>query len=287
MTMLLLAATLAGTPVPLDAQALEPPAAAEQEIQGGKVNKPAKAASEKNKAKAKAKAKGFNPAELLALFDRIFPAQPDPAPERLTLSRVTAKAIFPDGTYGRMFEEAMGGIVDRVMNLSEADFAESGDTPAAEETLTIREQAVKDDPHFEERMRIMQRVIGVEFAKIAAVIEPKMREGIARSLARRFDEPQLVTVNAFLATDTGRAFGGQMMAMWMDPDVMRAMVTSFPEMIVAVPGAMKRVEAATAHLPKPPKKADEKADEAPAEDPQPAEEPQDSGDGQSGETDEA
>ena len=38
---------------------------------------------------------------------------------------------------------------------------------------------------------------------------------------------------------------------------MRSMVQTFPHMITAVPGAMARLEAETAHLPKPKKEADE------------------------------
>ena len=43
------------------------------------------------------------------------------------------------------------------------------------------------------------------------------------------------------------------MRMWMDPDVMRSMFQSFREMMTAMPAAMKRLEAETAHLPKPKK----------------------------------
>jgi hypothetical protein len=41
------------------------------------------------------------------------------------------------------------------------------------------------------------------------------------------------------------------MAMWIDPDVMRSVMTSFPDIMTAMPGAMKRIETETAHLPKP------------------------------------
>jgi hypothetical protein len=76
-------------------------------------------------------------------------------------------------------------------------------------------------------------------------------------MARRFDDKQLRDVNAFLATDSGHAFGSQSMAMWVDADVLRAMVGSFPAIIEAMPSAAKRLEAETAHLPKPPKKKGE------------------------------
>jgi len=110
-------------------------------------------------------------------------------------------------------------------------------------------------------MKIMRRVIGEELIKISAVMEPKLREGLARSIARRFDEKQLRDINLFLATDSGKAFAGQTMRMWIDPDVMRSMVQSMPHLIAAAPGAMMRIEAETAHLPKPKKPEKKEAKE--------------------------
>ena len=209
---------------------------------------------------SKAEPEPFDPAQLLAVFEKLFPAQPEPAPERLALSRVTVQGLFPDGTYGQLMDDVLGGIADRVLDLSEADFGTKGKDGKPPSTATLRQAALKDDPHFEERMRIMERVIGEEMAKIARIVEPKLRDGLARSMARRFDGRQLADINAFLATDSGRAFGRQSMAMWVDADVMRAMVASFPEVITAMPDAMKRLEAETAHLPKPKKKDDSKKD---------------------------
>lgn len=214
----------------------------------------AKAEEAAKEADAKAAAEKFDPAQLLAVFEKLFPAQPDPAPARLALSRVTVLGLFPDGTYGQMMDGMLGDIADRVLDLSEADFDSKGKDGKPPSKATLREAALKDDPHFEERMKIMERVIGEEMAKVAKIVEPKLREGLARSMARRFDEKQLGDINAFLATDSGRAFGKQSMAMWVDSDVMRAMVASFPEIITAMPDAMKRLEAETAHLPKPKKK---------------------------------
>ena len=109
-------------------------------------------------------------------------------------------------------------------------------------------------------------VVTEEMAKIAKVIEPKLREGLARSMARRFDARQLADINAFLATDSGRAFGSQSMSMWVDPDLMRAMMGTFPEIMQAMPAAMKRLETETAHLPKPKKKVEAKEVEADKDD---------------------
>ena len=149
-------------------------------------------------------------------------------------------------------------MADRVMGLTDADFGKTGDKGKPADTMTLKQKLAKDDPYFDQRMAIMERVIGEELAKVAAIIEPKLREGLARSMARKFDEKQLADINAFLATDSGKAFGSQTMAMWVDPDVLRSMMTSFPEVMKAMPEAMKRVETETAHLPKP-KKAEAKA----------------------------
>ena len=40
------------------------------------------------------------------------------------------------------------------------------------------------------------------------------------------------------------------MALWFDPELSRAMMAGIPEMIALAPGAMQRIEAATANLPK-------------------------------------
>jgi hypothetical protein len=210
----------------------------------------------------KAAAEPFDPAQLLAMFEKLFPAQPDPAPERLALSRVTVQGLFPDGTYGQLMDGMLGGIADRVLDMSEADFGAKGKDGKPASKATLREAALKDDPHFEARLRIMEKVIGEEMAKIARIVEPKLREGLARSMARRFEAKQLTDINAFLATDSGRAFGKESMAMWVDSDVMRAMVASFPEIITVMPDAMKRLEAETAHLPKPKKDEAKKAAKA-------------------------
>ena len=197
------------------------------------------------------KAPDLDIGQMMAIFDKIFPAQPDPPAPRLALSRTAVQSLFPDGTYARMMGGMMHGIADRVMGMTAADLGATPDKGRAADTITLKEKLAKDDPAFDERMRIMEQVIGEEFAKMAAIVEPRMRDGLARSMARRFDEKQLADLNAFLATDSGKAFGGQSMAMYVDPDVMRAMIGSFPEMMKAMPDAMKRVEAATAHLPKP------------------------------------
>jgi hypothetical protein len=200
----------------------------------------------------------FDMAKIMGVLDKMFPAQPEPAPQRLALARATAAGLLPNGTYASMFDELASGMVDHVLSLSAADFDVKDGKGKRPSKTTLRQELAKEDPHFDERLRIMRRVVGEELIKISAVMEPKLREGLARSIARRFDDKQLAEINAFIATDSGKAFAGQTMRMWIDPDVMRSMVQSVPHMIGAMPGALMRLEAETAHLPKPKKKDDKK-----------------------------
>ena len=211
----------------------------------------------KGKSEASKKADDFDMAKMMAMFENFFPAGPDPLPARLALAKTTAAGMLPSGTYAAMFDDAMSGLVDRVLSIKPADLGIKADKGKPSPGLSLRDEIAKDDPYFEERMKITRKVIGEELIKISAVMEPKLREGLARSLARRFDEKQLTDINAFLATDSGRAFAGQTMRVWVDPDVLRSMMQSFPHIISAMPGAMLRLEAETRHLPKP-KKAKEK-----------------------------
>ncbi len=212
--------------------------------------KPSAAKAPPKKEAPAAKAPDFDIGQMMAVMDKLFPAQPDPAPARLALSRTAVQGLLPDGTYARMMDGVMHGVADRVLGLTEADLGKTDAKGKAADTTTLREKMAKDDPNFDERMRIIEKIVGEEFAKMTAMIEPRLREGLARSMARRFDEKQLADLNAFLATDSGRAFGRQSMAMYVDPDVMRAMVSTLPEMMKGMPDAAKRIESETAHLPK-------------------------------------
>ena len=76
----------------------------------------------------------------------------------------------------------MGGMVDRVLAMKPGDFMPVKDKDKGDASLSLHDQMVKDDPYFDERMKIMRRVIGEELVKISAVMEPKLREGLARDL---------------------------------------------------------------------------------------------------------
>lgn len=195
-------------------------------------------------------------AQMTAFFDKLFPPQPDPEPARLALARTSVTAMWPDGAYGKMMTGFMGGMVDRVLQLKESDLPmgkAKASAASAPENQSIHDMAAGKDPYFDQRVAAMRGVMNEEAAKLSLIIDPRMREGLARSMARRFDARQLSDINAFFATPSGRALAGQYMQLWFDPDTMRSMMSAMPEMMKLAPDVMEKVKAANDRFPPPPK----------------------------------
>lgn len=183
-------------------------------------------------------------------------ATPAVDPQRLALARVTVDALFPIGTSARMIADMMSGsAMDRMLDLSPPDLGIAGDKAPK---TSLRAEMKKSDPHFEQRMAIIGRVIGEEMARLAPQIETPLRDGLAESVARRFTVGQLAEINRFFATDSGKAFGRELWLLWMDPAVFKGIIATMPVVMKEMPTVMKKVEAATAHLPKPKAPADKK-----------------------------
>lgn len=201
-------------------------------------------------------------AKMMAMFDKLFPPQPDPEPARLSAARGVSARMWPDGTYGALFDSFVGSMANTVLDLKPADLAMLDDkkagkatsAPATSPDPTLRDQLRRDDPHFDKRMAAITTAVRAEFARISPLIEPPLREGLSRSLARRFTEAQLAELNAFYQTPTGQVFARESMKMWLDGDVMRSTMSSLPVLMLQFPAAMQRVEAAAKSFPAPPKK---------------------------------
>ena len=177
-------------------------------------------------------------------------------PQRLALARVTVDALFPAGTTGRLVAGMMSGsAMQGMLDVSPPDLGIGGDKAPKS---TLRDQLKKSDPHFEQRMTITGRVVGEEMARLAPQFETPLRAGLAESVARRFTPVQLTDLNRFFATDSGRAFGRELWLLWMDPAVFKGIVATLPVMMKEMPAVLKKVDSATAHLPRPKAPADKK-----------------------------
>lgn len=194
---------------------------------------------------------------IFGIFDKLFPPQPAPDPARLALARTAVASMWPDGAYGRMMSTFMAGMVENAMQLKKSDFTAMGrgtaktDASAPSKNLSLHDQAAAKDPYFDQRLAAYRQLIDQETAQASAVIDPRMRDGLARAMARKFDARQLTDINAFFATTSGHALATQYMQLWVDPDTMRSMFTAMPEIIKLMPDAMEKMKAIDAKFPKP------------------------------------
>lgn len=189
----------------------------------------------------------MDPAQAMAMmtkiFDKLFPAGPEPDPVRLSAARGTAMTMFPKGAYS----EAMVGFLDRtanrVLDMSEAElvamFPDDGKDKKKPKKLPstepLRVKLAREEPNFDAKYAAVKAFATTMLTKVGDVAEPKLREGMARALARKFDNAQIAEINAFLATPTGAKYGREMVGMWFEPDVMRGAFELFPEMIKMMP----------------------------------------------------
>jgi hypothetical protein len=188
-----------------------------------------------------------DPAEVMAgmmkFMDLMFPAGPEPEPARLALARQATMTIFPTGTYAQAMNGFIDRTVERVLGMSEADFAgmfppppkKKGAAAKRPSTEPLRVSLSRDDASFDAKVAAGKAFMQTTLVKFGNVAEPRLREGMARALARRFDARQLGEIQAFLATPTGAAYGREMVGLWFEPDVMRGTVEALPEMMRLMP----------------------------------------------------
>lgn len=196
--------------------------------------------------------------QMLAVVDKLFPPQPEPDPARLALARTSVQTMWPDGAYGKMMTGFMGGMFDRMMQLKASDLPDIGGKATAaakDKDISLKQAIAGKDPYFDQRMAAMRGVVDEEVGKISAIIDPRMRDGLARAMARRFDAQQLGDINAFFATPSGHALASQYMQLWLDPDTIRSIFSSMPEMMKLMPEMMQKFKAANDRFPKAPAEA--------------------------------
>ena len=113
---------------------------------------------------------------VFAIFDKLFPPQPDPDPARLALARTSAAAMWPNGAYSNMMTGMMSNMFDRVMQLKQSDLpgpAKAKKAGAPE--LSLHDQAAAKDPYFDQRTAAIKQVVIEETGKISAIIDPRVR----------------------------------------------------------------------------------------------------------------
>lgn len=190
------------------------------------------------------------------------------APASVSASHQAAAArvvdrLWPLGTYRRMMDGTMSKMMDSMMQsmfgMKASDIVPPEGKDAARKEIgdkTLLEISEARDPHFRERMKITMDVMMREMVPMMETIEPSIRDTLSRIYARDYTEAQLGEINAFLSTPTGKEFGSKWMMSFVDPEMATNMAKIAPSMMQAMPEIMKKIEAATAHLPPPPKQND-------------------------------
>jgi hypothetical protein len=199
------------------------------------------------------------------------PAAPiDPA--RLAIAQKTVGKLIPPGTYKRMMKDVMdgmaNGLIQQMMGMDASALATAGgskESADAAKGKTFGELAAEKDPNFKERMDITMKVMFTEMGSLMNDMEPVVRDALSKIYARKYSVKELTDMNAFFATPSGATFAGNFMATFTDKEMIDASFGMMPKVLEAMPDIVKKVEAATAHLPPLPKSADEAAIGAVAE----------------------
>lgn len=194
-----------------------------------------------------------------------------PAPEnvpaldsaRIAAARPVIDRLWPLGTYRRMMDGTMSKLMDammsQMMGMRAADMVgsagEAGKKAATEAgERTLGEMAATADPAFRERMKITMDTMMHEMIPIMEKIEPTVRNNLTSIYARKYSVTELGDMARFFATPSGQAYASNAMLVFVEPEMIQGMTAFTPELLKAMPNIMKKVEAATAHLPPVPKK---------------------------------
>ena len=209
-------------------------------------------------------ARSVDPVEAVAgmmkIIDKVFPAGPEPEPARMAIARDATFRMFPKGAYAQAMNAFIDRTVDHVLSMSEADIADlapakkgakAGKPPSKE---PLRLVLARKEPNFDAKLAAGKAFAQVMLTKVADAAEPRFREGMARSLARKFDARQLGEIQAFMATPTGATYGRQMIGLWFEPDVIRGTFEAFPEIMRLMPELAKDGAAFQAQMGEGPKK---------------------------------
>ena len=187
-------------------------------------------------------------------------------PARIAAAKPVIDKLWPVGTYRRMMDGSMSKIMDSMMEsmmgMKASDIIgpmdKSGKVAEAAGTKSMGELAMKADPNFRERTRLMMDAMMSGMIPIMEKIEPQVRENLTKIYARRFSAAELADMGTFFQTPSGKAYAEQSMLVFMDPEMIQGMQAFVPELMKSMPDIMKKAEAATKHLPPPSKSKDSK-----------------------------
>ena len=157
---------------------------------------------------------------------------------RLPAAQAVVGEMMPDGFYGEM----MAGMMDKMLRpmltmFSQPEFVLGARLTVDAEAIEALEEAEQAeltamlDPAYQARGDAMVAVLTSRMGGMFTAMEGPMREGLSKAYAVRFDDAQLADIAAFFATPTGGEYARESMALFADPQVMKAMMQAMPAMM--------------------------------------------------------
>lgn len=176
---------------------------------------------------------------------------------KLQAARQIVAKLVPDGLYRRMMGDSMNQIMQNMVGsmgeLPVRELARAGGI-SEEEVSRLGEGKTAElmallDPHWQERMRLTMQAMSGELGEVMASMEPAVREALSQSYAREFSAAELADLARFFATPTGDHYAAQSMALFMAPEMVKAMSDMTPQLMRQMPAITAKAQAATKHLP--------------------------------------
>lgn len=203
-------------------------------------------------------------AMVTAMLSTMF--EPEPltaeAEARLPAATSVASSLVPEGVYGEMMGQMMDSFLAPIFKMAGTEGGMSasdistytGVEGEALDALTDEQRAELTgifDPVYETRERAKFDGIIAGVNTIFGVLEPGVREGLARAYASKFEESELLELQAFFATPVGAKYSSQNLLLNSDPQVIAGVMRTIPSLIEQLPTLKESFENAEAGLPEP------------------------------------
>lgn len=178
--------------------------------------------------------------EIAGMIAGMFQTEPltEEQQTRLPAAQQVVGKMMPEGFYGRMMGDMMDQIMRPMMTMFSApEFVLMSRLEIAEDdvgTLGEAQQAeimAMLDPAHDRRADAVVNVLTSRMSGVFTAMESPMRDGLSRAYAVRFEPAQLADISAFFATPTGTVYAEESMALFADPQVMKAMMQAMPAMM--------------------------------------------------------
>ena len=207
--------------------------------------------------------------QAMAALGEMFPTEPlTPEQEaRLPLAERIVAQMIPEGTMGEIFSSVFDEMLQPMMQMGGDPSALTvskgiGVTPfeLEREAEQAQDIAALFDPAWDVRQERELAVFPQVMAEMMTLMEPGIRKAMSELYAIRFDDQELIDIEAFFSTDTGTKYARESFVMASDPRMMGASMDALPLIMNSMADLEAKMAEAVEGLP-PVRSYDELSDE--------------------------